>query len=711
MPVSFNDRLKSAVEKSRAAGHRLLLVIAGDQQRALRLAESLLSQLPLKQPLVFDASGSTTSDLSSTQNAKSLLGSDTEAIIFNAWGGFDPDAFGILSGTVIGGGLFVLITPALDSLEDFADPEKKRLAVYPLHSNNVDGRYLARLATIIRERIPTSHKTGQLDCRLLETTSAPVSQPQRLPTGDQQNVIDAIISLTEVRDKPAVMMISADRGRGKSSALGIAAAHLLQSKHLNSIIVSAPSRSTLRSFFHHATIQAEKTQLKNLNFIAPDALLADLPPADLLMIDEAAAIPLPLLAKALDAYPRIVFSSTLHGYEGAGRGFALRFKELLNRQRPDWQSITLKTPVRYAADDPLENFTDKLLMLDAELPDLEKIDDLRPEDCAFRQLSADRLLSSEDELRNLFALLIQAHYQTRPLDLRHLLDGPNLSIHILEYQTLPVAAVLLASEGLIGDAALRDAIVHGERRPRGHLLPQLLAYQYMQAEFLEQKTARIVRIAVHPQLQHRGFGSRLLNELQHWCEKSGYHSLGSVFGMTTDLLAFWRKNGYQPLHLGSSRNASSAAYSALVFKPLGEPASALATYSRHYFVNRLGFRQSHRNTEELATIINDKEIGAATDVSSVQPDSDKLIQAEIESYVFRGRDFETAHYALSVFFGRQASALSRLPDKQKELIDAVVSGRQDFSDVCRRLGISGRKHAEALIKDAIEKILAEQQTS
>jgi hypothetical protein len=60
-------------------------------------------------------------------------------------------------------------------------------------------------------------------------------------------------------------------------------------------------------------------------FMAPDALLAGDMRASWLIVDEAAAIPGPLLRQLVTRFPRTLLTTTVQGYEGTGRGFLLKF--------------------------------------------------------------------------------------------------------------------------------------------------------------------------------------------------------------------------------------------------------------------------------------------------------------------------------------------------------------------------------------------------
>jgi len=61
--------------------------------------------------------------------------------------------------------------------------------------------------------------------------------------------------------------------------------------------------------------------IQSIEFVAPDDLIANKHDVSLLMVDEAAAVPVQMLSELLQSYSRIVFSSTIHGYEETGRGF------------------------------------------------------------------------------------------------------------------------------------------------------------------------------------------------------------------------------------------------------------------------------------------------------------------------------------------------------------------------------------------------------
>jgi tRNA(Met) cytidine acetyltransferase len=85
---------------------------------------------------------------------------------------------------------------------------------------------------------------------------------------------------------------------------------------------------------------------------------------DVLLVDEAAALPVRLLEDLLAA-PSVAFTTTIHGYEGAGRGFSVRFRDRLAESDHEVREVDLADPIRYAGGDPVEVWAFHALLLNA----------------------------------------------------------------------------------------------------------------------------------------------------------------------------------------------------------------------------------------------------------------------------------------------------------------------------------------------------------
>ncbi|MCG8125304.1 MAG: GNAT family N-acetyltransferase, partial [Candidatus Thiodiazotropha taylori] len=434
------------------------------------------------------------------------LGRESGLLIYNAFSGFDPDAFGAVSGTLTGGGLLLLLTPSLDHWAEYADPEAERITVanYELPRPS---HFFTRLAKLL-DTEPSSARITVEGIKAAQTANAtnqlvPVSTDPSCLTEDQSTAVEAIIHVVKGHGRRP-LVLSSDRGRGKSSALGIAAARLIEAGYQR-ILVTASRQAAVESLFSMAAselgLEAHGVELHHqqgvIEYVAPDRLVQEKPRGDLLLVDEAAAIPTPVLIKLLEHYPRIAFATTVHGYEGTGLGFNHRFKKHLDQQRPQWREIQLKTPIRWAMDDPLEQLVFRMLALDAEPTQIDPKQSLASGQLSVTFPDQKQLMEDEQQLQQFFGLLVLAHYRTTPRDLWHLLDGPNLQPVVVTHDQQIVAVALLATEGEFS-TELAEQIWLGRRRPRGHLLAQSLSAHLGLRAASTLKGLRIMRIAVHP---------------------------------------------------------------------------------------------------------------------------------------------------------------------------------------------------------------------
>ncbi|MDP0587718.1 MAG: GNAT family N-acetyltransferase [Candidatus Endonucleobacter bathymodioli] len=648
-----------------------------------------------------------------SSEASQWLGKETGCLVINSWSGFCVDAFGILSGTVKAGGVLLLLTPPLKSWAAYQDPEYKRITVYPNKFEDVTGRYLRRMVRLIGD---------SADLSLLEEAGRQRFQKNRdiyskmycdqigCFSEEQSQTVQAILRVAKGhRKRPLV--VTANRGCGKSAALGIAAA-LLIADGTDRIIVTAPSMGVTDVIFRHAAERLDGSDVakgvidcqgRQLIFKAPDELAETHYTGSLLLVDEAAAIPASLLKKLLISYSRIVFSTTIHGYEGSGRSFSIRFSMTLDDLRPQWKKLQIHEPVRWSRNDPLERFSFTSLMLNASLV-IEK--DLQIEDWkneCFEEINRDELVDNELLLEELFGLLVMAHYKTSPLDLRHLLDGTNISIYVLRIEGHVLAVALVACEGQIQSELAKD-IWLGKRRVRGHLLPQILSNHLGIEEAVTLTGGRVIRIAVRPEFQRRGLGVRIMNAISNALSKKGYDYVGSLFGGTSELLDFWGKAGLVPVRIGVTREVSSGTYSAAVLQGLSSQGVSLLNEARRRFSPQFVYLLP----DVLNCLNADIVVGLLRNLPLWEYSLSVYDRVDLESFTEGGRLYESCIVSikkLTVVSLSKNSCLCQFAEWQIVFLVGKVLQHQSWATMTERCKFSGKKQAVSHLRSVVKRLL------
>jgi tRNA(Met) cytidine acetyltransferase len=607
--VAAADRL---LAEARSANERRFLVLTGEREAGLDAAEDLLDELPL--PLTSTTLVSTDDALACEQvgprNADELLGTTRDAVVFDAHHDCRPNALGRVVGTVNGGGLLVVLAPPLDEWPTCRDGFDEGLAVPPFDVGDVTGHFRRRLVETLRAHPGIGIydvDAGELrddgctsPAPRLEAAKPEPPSRRRFPraayeaclTDDQ---VDALSAFEQLREAPTAVVADADRGRGKSSAAGLAAGSLALDG--SDVLVTAPGRRSAAELFARA-----EELLVELNAIEstgdtietssggrirfekpPDA--AELPDdPDVVLADEAAAIPVRLLGSLLNC-DRLAFTTTVHGYEGAGRGFDVRFRDRLEDAAHETTEVAMTDPIRYAAGDPVETWAFRALLLNARPAVDPLVADVERDDPTYEELPAEDLLADDHLLRETFGLLVYAHYRTEPNDLARLLDAPNLTVRALRAPDGHVVSVaLLAREGGL-DADLRAAMYEGER-VKGNMIPDVLTSQLRDEDAAVPVGWRVMRIATHHACRSRGLGSRLLQEVRREFESEA-DWVGVGYGATPELLSFWRANGYSTVHLSTTRNDTSGEYSAVMLDPLSHLGERLHDRHADWFAARI----------------------------------------------------------------------------------------------------------------------------
>jgi len=293
-----------------------------------------------------------------------------------------------------------------------------------------------------------------------------------------------------------------------------------------------------------------------------------------------------------------------------------------------------------------------------------------------------------------------AHYRTTPLDLRHLLDGPNLRTLLLCQGDAVAGVALLAVEGGF-DRELASQIWAGYRRPRGHLLAQSLAAHVGLRSAPELKGLRIMRIAIHPAVQRRGLGRLLLEEIRAFGLREGFDYLGTSFGASEALIDFWRESGFSPVRLGLKSGASSGGHSVMLIQPLSPASQEMATLAMQRFNSQLPALLSDP-LRDLSPALAIKLFHASHNPPLITIEPDEWY--ELAGFAFARLGYETTLPAIhklslmGLFGGELAAAEAAL------LVIRVLQGRT-WADCARLSGLSGRRETEQRLREILAQLV------
>ncbi|MDK9736928.1 GNAT family N-acetyltransferase [Vibrio sp. D404a] len=617
-----------------------------------------------------------------------LLGQECQVLICDFRNAFDANSFTAALGALVGGGVLLVLphkqsdTTTLDK-STFSELWIKRQfdKLYGL-SQDMSPQNLEQLMSQLPQMVEVEHCVDQYE--------------------QQSHAIEAIQKVMfGHRKRPLVL--TADRGRGKSSALGMASAKIIQVKKAVTIVVTAPNVKAVQPLFEHALKQLPHSTMlnrhtlvheqSNIVFIAPDELLRTQPDCDLLLVDEAAAIPLPMLKRMVERYHRMVFSTTVHGYEGSGRGFGLKFEKWLSQHRPNWRSFKLEQPIRWSVGDPLEEWLFETFLLNSDIEALPE--NLQTSSTTWHQFDKQALLDNPYILDQCFGLLVSAHYQTSPNDLIQLLDNPQMSLHALFVEKRCLGCVLVVEEGGLQPNMIED-IQLGKRRPRGHLAPALIANHLGIPLAAEQTCLRIMRIAVHPDIQGQGYGHQMMT---HLVQSAGHFDyLATSFGATDELVDFWFSNGFEPMHLGHQRDQASGCHSLLMCRALTKSSQVWLEQGKSHFNSSFRYLISTSYNELEASIV--RSLLASLSCQTVSQQN----LAMLNHYILGGNGFDSVGFMFeNMIFELNRDQLRRVSD----LIIWKVLQKKSWSECSELTNFTGRKQTEASLRKDLELVISE----
>jgi len=464
--------------------------------------------------------------------ADNLLGRDTEIVILDLFSGMNVDVLCMAMGLIKAGGFMVWFCPK--DVREYLDP-------YGQWQGQAHPRFIHYLLASLQSCPVLAQVTAdQIVQDISPLADARMVEFSHRSTPQQAQMLERMDAW--LRDnKQKIFILTALRGRGKSTVLGLfASTH----KSAGRIFVTAASRAQA------SILLACLDNSEDVEFVAPDALVRNQQTIDCLIIDEAAMIPFSLLAECLTRARKVIMATTTGGYEGTGQGFLQKFMKA--QQPQDYIHAKLHDPIRWGRQDLLEKHFDKALMFDLE--------DVVPEGLStsveYSVISKQDLIQDLATLKAIYGLLVSAHYRTRPSDLRQLMDDDAQRILVARTEGVIVGVMLLNQEGGFS-AELTQEIFMGRRRPPGHLLAQMITAQAGIKDFAQWQGLRIQRVTVHEKYRRKGVGLQLVNKAFELVRQENLDYLGSTFALDSIVTPFWQAAGLELVHISAGRGKST----------------------------------------------------------------------------------------------------------------------------------------------------------
>ncbi|XP_077287294.1 RNA cytidine acetyltransferase l(1)G0020 [Arctopsyche grandis] len=614
-----------------------------------------------------------------------ILGQTYGVCVLQDFEALTPNLMARTIETVEGGGLVIFLLKSMTSLKQLHSiamdvHSRFRTEAYDYVSNRFNERFLLSLAdnkrclvlddslnilpisSLTAKVDPVDQVVERVDKRLSELIDSLSDSPPAGPlvglckTYDQATALAMLINTLADREPRPPHCLTAARGRGKSACLGLAVAASIALGYVN-IYVTSPHPDNLISLFEFVLkgldallyqehtdynivrstnpefkkaivrINVSRNSRQTIQYIAPDdhSLLGA---ADLALVDEAGAIPLPLVKEVLQRAPLVLLSSTVSGYEGTGRSLSLKLFSHIQLKDNAPPPLTLEEPIRYRQGDPVEAWLMSLLCLEATLPPSMGAGCPSPTSCDLFYVDRNALFcyhkAAEAFLHRLIAIYVSSHYKNSPNDIQMLADASSHNLFCLLAPTSPKSTCLpevlcviqICMEGKLSNRSVTDAMGRG-KKAAGDLIPWNICEQFGDRDFPQLCGARIIRIATHPNYQKMGYGKRALqqlalyysgeipclnedstNDISEDVEKDddqlgllhetikprknpptllkrlserpaeSLDYIGTSFGLTEQLLKFWKSQKYVPVYVSQKCNDLTGEHSCIMIRNL-----------------------------------------------------------------------------------------------------------------------------------------------
>lgn len=465
-------------------------------------------------------------------NIKKYLGSENINIILELEY-FNLDLILSLAGTLSENGNFLIIlTSKLNTFHSFLKEaaELYQIPFYLAFNYLEFNTILCQLVNLLfsKSKMPnTNSKDHQFNLPILNT--------------EQRNFISVIINKM-TNHSLFTYLLTGERGTGKTSTI-FSLVNICESKLWKICLLDGGE----------GTLSIKYKAIANLPIITTENYEQHVNNIDILIIEEAAAIPIHKLTSILQKFPRTILVTTNIGYEGNSQGINLKLPYNIT-------TFKLTHNYRYRID-RCELFLQRLQFKPTENKSHQL--DLGED---FLTYNFSSLTSNYELLCAISDLLINSHYQETTQDMVRWLSNQHtyVSIHINKYAFVDAICVY-TQEGPI-EQDLAKEIFYGRRRPHDNLLPQTLMAHASINEAFKYTYFRIERIAVDLNFRRLKLATKLLEKVYQTANDLNIPYIGTSFALTKTTSCFWFSNNFKLINLSLTKDNASGQRSLLMIK-------------------------------------------------------------------------------------------------------------------------------------------------
>lgn len=273
------------------------------------------------------------------------------------------------------------------------------------------------------------------------------------------------------------------------------------------------------------------------------------------------------------------------------------------------------------------------------------------------------------------------------------MENPDLVLIVARCDALVVGAALLNIEGGL-DANLCEQIFMGRRRPRGHLLAQMLTAQAGIRKFAGYRGVRVQRIAVAETYRRQGLGTRLLEDSLVYARAHAMDYVGASFALDPDTAGFWRQAQFSLVHVSFAEGKSSGNQSIAVLQPLNpEVADDIDLLQR-----RIRQQLPTWMTQFLQTM-DSRQVVALLRYAGFEVSMNQFERDEIEAFAQGHKGFELCFASLQKYVMQMIAQSTVEPDGL--LVEKAVQNR-DWELLERESGAEGRRQLQKRLREQVD---------